>query len=74
MNLFQQFKKLLPPEEQTEVGTVLASANGHTTLQTFSGGIVKVKGEGVAVGSKAFFRAKELAGPAPDLPVFEVEV
>lgn len=74
MNLFQQFRKLLPPDEQTEVGIVLTSANGNTTLETLNGGVVKVKGEGVTEGQKAFFRGKELVGAAPDLPTYEVEV
>lgn len=74
MNLFQQFLKLLPTAEQTEVGTVQSTSGGYTTLVTLNGGVVKVKGDGIAVGQKAFFRGRELVGPAPDLPVYEVEV
>lgn len=74
MNLFQQFLKLLPPAEQTEIGTVQATSGGYTTLVNLNGGAIKVKGDGVPVGQKAFYRGKELVGPAPDLPVYEVEV
>ncbi|HGY5296793.1 TPA: hypothetical protein ACNU26_002001 [Aeromonas salmonicida] len=37
-------------------------------------GTVTVRGVGVAIGKKAFYRGGELAGEAPDLPTYEIEV
>jgi hypothetical protein len=36
--------------------------------------MVTVRGTGVAIGKKAFYKGGELAGEAPDLPTYEIEV
>ncbi|HHQ4448958.1 TPA: hypothetical protein ACSP3U_004161 [Aeromonas hydrophila] len=74
MNLFKQFQALIPGADPLLVGTVTAMTGTSTTLETPGGGVVIVRGGGVAIGQKAFYRGGELAGEAPDLPTYEIEV
>ena len=74
MNLFKQFQALLPGADPLLVGTVTATTGTSTTLETPGGGVVIVRGGGVAIGQKAFYRGGELEGEAPDLPTYEIEV
>ena len=74
MNLFKQFQELIPGADPLLVGTVTAATGTSTTLETPGGGVVIVRGGGVAIGHKAFYRGGELAGEAPDLPTYEIEV
>lgn len=75
-NLFKQFRDLLPEADQRNIGTVISvnDASQTTTLSTLNGGSVVVIGVGIAVGSKAFYKAGKLEGSAPALPVYEIEV
>ncbi|QLL89853.1 hypothetical protein GWG10_17785 [Aeromonas caviae] len=74
MNLFKQFQALIPGADPLLVGTVTVTTGTSTTLETPGGGVVIVRGGGVAVGQKAFYRGGELEGEAPDLPTYEIEV
>ena len=74
MNLFKQFQELIPGADPLLVGTVTASTGTSTTLETPGGGVVIVRGGGVAIGQKAFYRGGELVGEAPALPTYEIEV
>ena len=74
MNLFKRFLELVPGADPLLVGTVTAVGTTATTLNTLAGGTVTVRGTGVAIGKKAFYRGVELAGEAPDLPTYEIEV
>ncbi|WP_429235036.1 hypothetical protein [Aeromonas salmonicida] len=74
MNLFKRFLELVPGADPLLVGTVTAMTSTTTTLDTLTGGTVTVRGVGVAIGKKAFYRGEELAGEAPDLPTYEIEV
>lgn len=74
MNLFKQFQALIPGADPLLVGTVTATTGTSTTLETPGGGVVIVRGGGVAIGQKAFYRGGELAGEAPYLPTYEIEV
>lgn len=74
MNLFKRFLELVPGADPLLVGTVTAVGSTTTTLDTLVGGTVAVRGTGVAVGKKAFYRGGALAGEAPDLPTYEIEV
>ncbi|MEZ6954154.1 MULTISPECIES: hypothetical protein [unclassified Aeromonas] len=74
MNLFKQFQELIPGADPLLVGTVSATTDTSTTLETPGGGVVIVRGGGVAIGQKAFYRGGELEGEAPDLPTYEIEV
>ncbi|WP_421286212.1 hypothetical protein [Aeromonas veronii] len=74
MNLFKRFLELVPGADPLLVGTVTAVGTTTTTLNTLAGGTVTVRGTGVAIGKKAFYRGGVLAGEAPDLPTYEIEV
>jgi len=74
MNLFKQFQELIPGADPLLVGTVSATTGTSTTLETPGGGVVIVRGGGVPIGQKAFYRGGELEGEAPDLPTYEIEV
>ncbi|MGC5424771.1 hypothetical protein L7P61_00950 [Aeromonas veronii bv. sobria] len=74
MNLFKRFLELVPGTDPLLVGTVTAVGTTTTTLNTLAGGTVTVRGTGVAIGKKAFYRGGALAGEAPDLPTYEIEV
>ena len=74
MNLFKRFLELVPGADPLLVGTVTVVGTTTTTLSTLAGGTGAVRGTGVAIGKKAFYRGGALAGDAPDLPTFELEV
>ncbi|WP_429209658.1 hypothetical protein [Aeromonas veronii] len=74
MNLFKRFLDLVPGADPLLVGTVTAVGTMTTTLRALAGGTVTVRGTGVAIGKKAFYRGGELVGEAPDLPTYEIEV
>ncbi|HHQ4739696.1 TPA: hypothetical protein ACSP22_000900 [Aeromonas veronii] len=74
MNLFKRFLELVPGADPLLVGTVTAVGTTTTTLNTLAGGTVTVRGTGIAIGKKAFYRGGALAGEAPDLPTYEIEV
>lgn len=74
MNLFQRFLELIPGADPLLVGTVTATSGTSTTLEALGGGVVIVRGGGVAIGQKAFYQAGAIVGPAPDLPTYEIEV
>ena len=74
MNLFKQFQALIPGADPLLVGTVTATTGTSTTLETPGGGVVIVRGGGVAIGQRAFYRGGELVGEAPALPTYEIEV
>ncbi|MGL5039609.1 MAG: hypothetical protein ACRDBT_07735 [Aeromonas sp.] len=74
MNLFKRFLELVPGADPLLVGTVIAVGTTTTTLSALAGGTVTVRGSGIAIGKQAFYRGGELAGEAPDLPTYEIEV
>lgn len=74
MNVYKQLIDLLPEADQLQVGTVQSVAGGHSVLVTLSGGTIKVLGDDVAVGQKAYFKGGRLEGAAPELPTYEIEV
>lgn len=74
MNVWSQFKKLLP-SQALQAGEVIAlHTDGTCTVRLPDGRELKVLGTTVPVGSMAFVRGGELVGPAPSLPVYYVEV
>jgi hypothetical protein len=57
------------------IGDVTAhNGDGTSTLTMPGGGALRAMGQGVAVGSKAFVRDNQIAGGAPNLPTFNLEV
>jgi len=73
-NLWAKFARLLP-DEPTIIGTITAhNVDGTSTVATLAGGTMRVRGQSVVVGNKAFIRHGEITGEAPDLPAYEVTV
>lgn len=74
MNLWTQFRQLLP-ESPLLVGIVLSlNADGTSTVQLPDGANIQAQGQLVAESAKAFVRGGKVEGQAPDLPVFNVTV
>ncbi|PRB80534.1 hypothetical protein [Pseudomonas sp. MYb185] len=74
-NPWKRFVGLLPGGART-VGTV-ASINLQTSTSTVTlrnGSQMTAKGTSVPVGLRAFVVDGQIAGPAPELPQYEVEV
>ena len=74
MNLFNQFKKLLPTQHLLVGEVVSHNADGTSTVNLPSGATIRARGQGVAVNDNAFVRDGEIAGQAPNLPVTNVTV
>jgi len=73
-NVYVRFQRLLP-REPLQIGTVAAlNADGTSTVTLPSGGSVRVRGQSVAVGSKAFIRNGEVIGEAPNLSAYTMGV
>lgn len=51
-----------------------AGDTGSSTLQLLDGATIVARGTTVPVGNKAFVRAGLVEGPAPNLPLVEVEI
>lgn len=73
-NLYTQFRKLLPSDPLL-VGTVTAhDSDGYSLVELPGGGGLRVQGQGVAVGSKAFVQGGRVVAEAPALDAVEVLV
>jgi len=56
-------------------GTVIAHyADGSCAVELLGGGVLRVRGQDVAVGQRAFVLGGKLDGPAPNGEFFPVEV
>lgn len=67
-NSFVELRRLLAPEAPLWVGTVLFhNPDGTSTIELPGGGILRVRGQGVAVGDNAFVQGGEVRGEAPAL-------
>lgn len=73
-NLWRRFASLLPTDPLQIATVQTLNADGTSTVQSPAGGLVVVRGQGVAIGQKAFIRYGRIEGEAPDLPVYEFEV
>lgn len=72
-NIFARFRRLLP-DSPTIIATVSSvGADGTSMVLTSGGGAMRVFGDDVAVGAKAFVRDGAIIGPAPDLPYYELQ-
>lgn len=72
MNLFTQFKKLLP-EHPLLVGDVVAVGNDIATVQLPGGSQVTARGD-VVTGDRVFLRDRVIEGKAPNLPYVEYDI
>lgn len=73
-NLWRKFKTLLE-ESPLEVVTVQAiNTDGTSKCTTYTGGVVIVNGDSVAVGNQAFIQGGQIIREAPSLTYYEIEV
>lgn len=71
-NPYALLRELLP-EAPLQVGTVSVVSNGVASITLPGGGIAQARGE-ATVGDKVFFRGGAIEGPAPNLPLVEIEI
>jgi hypothetical protein len=74
MNIWTQFLNLLPSYALLAGEVVAQYADGTSLVLLPDGATIKALGTSVAIGVKAFVRGGEIVGPAPNLPVYLVEV
>lgn len=72
MNLYKKFLQLLP-QRPRQIGTVTSVAGGVARITMLGGGETTAVGEATA-GEKVYFRDGAIEGPAPNLPVDNIEV
>ena len=73
INIWQQFKALLPDGVRVVATIAANNDNGTSQAELRDGSVITVKGE-VSVGEKVFIQDGEVKGAAPDLAQYEVEV
>lgn len=75
-NILKQLTDLLRQDDARRIGKVISvNLTAHTTtLSSLGGGVVVVTGTGVGIGQNAFYKDGALAGAAPELPTYEIEV
>ena len=74
MNLYLDFQRLLPPAPLL-VGEVIShDAGDQSTVQLPGGALIRVRGQSVAIGNKAFIKLGRIEGEAPDLTAVTIEV
>lgn len=61
------------PKSPLQVGDVTASSGGISTVELIGGGTLRVRGT-ATIGSRVFVRSGAIEGPAPTLPLIELEV
>jgi hypothetical protein len=75
MNVWAQFKRLLP-QTTLQVGEVIEHhADGITsTVELPGGGLIRVRGQDVAVGLNVFVQDGQMLSEAPALTAYDVPV
>ena len=70
VNKFLRFRRLLPQRTRYTITVTEIKSDGTTVGTTRDGGKVRVLGDSVAVGLKAWVDDGRIVGEAPDLPEF----
>lgn len=73
-NLWQQFRQLLPDDPVLLVDVVAHNADGTSTVNLLDGTPLRVRGQGVATGNRAYIQSGQIQGEAPTLPVSDIEI
>lgn len=71
-NPWKRLQKLLPQDPLLIGDVVLHHNDGTSTVTLADGRELRVRGQNVAVGQKAFIRGGEIRGPAPNLAVVSI--
>jgi hypothetical protein len=74
VNVWTQFKKLLPSQALLAGEVTAHNADGTSTVELPDGSQIRALGTGVAIGSSAFVRGGEIVGAAPTLPTYDATV
>lgn len=71
----QHYRRLLNllPEPPADVGTVTGTTAGGVTLQLLNGSTATARGV-AQIGTLVYVRDGVIEGPAPSLPMVEIEV
>lgn len=72
--LYRALIDLLPGDPLTVAVVVSHNADGTSTVEFPNGSQLKVRGQGVAVGSYAFIKGGEIRGEAPAVTPVTLEV
>lgn len=74
MNLWNEFKSILP-DHPTLIGKVLAHMpDGTSAIEMLGGGLMRVAGQDVEAGKSCFVQDGRVIGEAPDLPKYEFDI
>ena len=73
-NPWKRFQELLPRAARI-IGTVAShNSNGTSSISLRSGQTMTARGQGVAVGSRAFVENGEVMREVPELPFYDAQV
>ncbi|RKR79626.1 hypothetical protein C7436_1077 [Marinobacter nauticus] len=70
VNKFLRFRRLLPQRTRYTITIAAVNSDGTSIGTTRDGGKVRVLGDSVAVGTKAWVDDGRIVGEAPDLPEY----
>lgn len=73
-NLYRQFLDLVPRDALLVGEVTNHNSDGTSLIQLPGGGIIRARGQGVAVGLKAFIQAGEVKGEAPELADVTIDI
>ena len=73
-NAYTQFKNLIPKSVTTVITITAVNTDGTTTGTTLAGTTVRVAGNSLSVGDKAYVKDGAILRKAPDLPITEVDI
>jgi hypothetical protein len=71
-NFYKRLRSILP-EPRLLIGTVLSVDTTSARVELPDGSVVHARGEATA-GQKVYLRNGVIEGPAPDLPVVNIEI
>jgi hypothetical protein len=73
-NLYRQFLDLIPRDPMFVGEVIEHHSDGTSTLQLPGGGMIRARGQEVAVGERAFVQGGAVLGEAPALTDVTIEV
>lgn len=73
-NPYSQFQALIPKSITTVVTITAVNADGTSTADTLAGTSVRVNGDSLSVGDKAYVKDGAIVRKAPDLTITNVDI
>ncbi len=74
INIWQQFKTLIPEASKTVVTIISNNGDGTSTAQLRDGTRIKVQGETITPNNKAIVQGNKIITAVPDLPSYGMEI